>query len=255
MSKPKIVTFDLETIWDINEWAREDRAFAMSNWPGRTMKANINSILCFGYQVHGQKARNISVWHFPNRFKKNLNDDYDVCKAAYEILKDADAVVTHNGKRFDMSFLKTRLKKHRLPALPHRLVHIDTKEIASREYSLFSNKLSDLTEFLGVSAKISTSGKKLWSRIYKGDKKAQREMDIYNIQDVIATTECALAMREVTQIWPNHNIDSANPVCRACGSKRLQKKGFLRTATTKKQRLVCQDCGTQMSVNTRGGIS
>lgn len=255
MSKLKIVTFDLETIWDINEWAREDRAFGMSNWHGRTMKANINSILSFGWQVHGEKATNVSVWDFPKRFKKSLNDDYDVCKKAYDILHDADAIVTHNGKGFDLPFLRTRLKKNKLPALPPKIVHIDTKEIASREYSLFSNRLSDLAEFLGVGAKISTSGKKLWTRIYQGDRDAMKEMDRYNIQDVKVTTLCALAMRDITTNWPNINIGNTKQVCRACGGKHLEKRGFSYTATTKRQRYVCLDCGTWMTSNTKGKIS
>lgn len=255
MSKPKIVTFDLETIWNINEWAREDRAFAMSNYYGRTMKADINSILCFGYQILGEKAKNVSVWDFPQRKRKDLNDDYAVCKAAYEILKDADAIITHNGKNFDLPFLKTRLKKNKLPALPPRIVHIDTKEIAAREYSLFSNRLSDLAEFLGVGSKLSTSGKKLWTRIFNGDKKAEHEMDRYNIRDVSVTTKCALAMRDITSIWPNHNIDSKIPVCRACNSKRLNKHGYLYTATTKRQRYECLDCGTYMTASAKGKLS
>lgn len=255
MSKLKIVTFDLETIWNMTEWAREDRAFAMSAWYGRTMKADINSILCFGYQIHGQKAKNVSVWDFPVRYKKSLNDDYEVCKFAYEILKDADAIVTHNGKGFDLPFLKTRLKKNGLPALPPNIVHLDTKEIAARNYFLFSNKLSDVAEFLGVGAKISTAGKKLWSRIYKGDKSAEREMDRYNIQDVTVTTACALAMREVTTNWPNQNIGSTTQVCRACGSKHLHKRGFHYTSSTKRQRYECVDCGTWMTSTLKGKLS
>jgi DNA polymerase elongation subunit (family B) len=219
------------------------------------MKADINSILCFGYQVLGEKAKNLSVWDFPDRRARNLNDDYAVCKAAYEILKDADAIITHNGKNFDLPFLRTRLKKNKLPSLPPKIVHIDTKEIASREYFLFSNKLSDLAEFLGVGSKLSTSGKKLWTRIFKGDTKAEREMDRYNIRDVSVTTKCALAMRDVTTNWPNQNIGSKTPVCRACGGKHLHKRGFLYTSTTKRQRYQCLDCGTYMTSNTKGKLS
>lgn len=247
--KPKIVTFDLETIWNIDEWAREDRAFAMSNWPGRTMKADINSIICFGYQVHGEKPKCISVWDFKHYTPDLLNDDYELCAMAYEILKDADAIVTHNGKRFDWKFLKTRMKYHGLPRLDD-IIHIDTCAVARKEYSLFSNRLKDLSQFLGVEAKISTGGRQLWTRIYRGDKKAQKEMAVYCIQDVNVTTQCALAMKPEIKNWPNLNLYMGtlnNCPVPSCGSHKWQKHGRIATKTQLKQRFRCMDCGSTWS--------
>lgn len=254
MKPPKIITFDLETIWDINEWACEERAFGMSAWEGRTMKADINSVLCFGYQEHGKDAKVISAWDFASRYKKNINDDYEVVKAAYEILKDVDAVVTHNGKRFDWKFLQTRLKIHGLPNLP-KITHIDTCAVARSEYSLFSNRLKDLAKFLGVTPKISTSGKNLWTRIYRGDKKAQVEMVKYCKQDVKTTTECALNMVNVIKNWPNRNLfDGDGYQCPSCGSNNVQRRGFSITKSLKKQRYQCQDCAS-WSIEGKKGLS
>lgn len=241
--KLKIVTFDLETIWDINEWANEDKAFNMSAWPGRTMKADINSILCFGYQILGKPSKCISVWDNAKRFKKNLNDDYQVCKEAYDILKDADAIITHNGKRFDWKFLQTRLRKHGLPPLP-KILHIDTCAVARASYSLFSNRLKDLAKFLGVTPKISTAGKQLWTRIYKGDKSAHKEMVRYCKQDVETTSECALKMLNVISNWPTVG---GNADCPNCGSNNVQKRGERVTKTKRYSRYQCQDCGTWSS--------
>jgi DNA polymerase elongation subunit (family B) len=252
MKKPKIVTFDLETIWDINEWAQEERAFGMSNWEGRTMKADINSILCFGYQVHGESAKVISVWDCKGRFKKNLNDDFYVCMVAYSILKDADAVVTHNGKRFDWKFLQTRLKKHGIPTLP-KIIHIDTCAVAKNAYSLFSNRLKDLATFLKVAPKISTQGKQLWTRIYRGDKSAHKEMSAYCKQDVETTTACALEMQDVITNWPNINLyNESMDNCPTCGGKHIQKNGFIITKSKRLQRYRCIDCGSSMSKSTGG---
>lgn len=254
MKLPKIVTFDLETIWDINEWAQEERAFGMSNWEGRTMKADINSVLCFGYQIHGKGSKVISVWDFKNTFKANLNDDYLVCMAAYEILKDADAVVTHNGKRFDWKFLRTRFKKHGIPSLP-KIIHIDTCAVAKKEYSLFSNRLKDLAKFLGVAPKISTQGRQLWTRIYMGDKTAQKEMSAYCKQDVETTTACSIEMRDVITNWPNVNLyNNSSDKCPTCGGKHFQKNGFLITKTKKHQRYRCMSCGSSSS-KTVGGLN
>jgi DNA polymerase elongation subunit (family B) len=187
MNKPRIVTFDLETIWNIDEIAREDVFFGMSNWPGRTMKASIGSIICFGYKVYGEKrAKCASVWDDKEFFQENLNDDYLVCAHAYEVLKDADAIITHNGKRYDWKYLQTRLKINGLPTLD-KIPHIDTCAVAKANFSMYSNRLKDLSARFTPEHKISTGGKNLWTRVYRGDKAAMKEMAEYCKQDVIAT--------------------------------------------------------------------
>jgi len=47
------------------------------------------------------------------------------CQEIYKVLSEADAVVTHNGKRFDWKFLQTRLIKHKLKPMS-KTPHIDT---------------------------------------------------------------------------------------------------------------------------------
>lgn len=244
--KVKIVTFDLETIWDAKQWMREDRAFGMSNWEGRSMKANINSIITFGYQINDEEPQTISVWDFDGYHHSQVNDDYLLCQMAYDILHDADAVITHNGKRFDWKFLKTRLKIHRLNKLP-KIAHIDTCQEAKKHYSFFSNRLKDLADELGVSAKISTGGKSLWTRVYQGDVDAEVEMAEYCKGDVRATYECAIDMQDEITNWPNYNIYNdtlLNCPNINCGSLNIQKHGVRQTKTALKQRFRCQDCGT-----------
>jgi uncharacterized protein YprB with RNaseH-like and TPR domain len=207
------------------------------------MKADINSILCVGYQIMGESAKCISVWDFKSAFKKDLNNDYHVCKFAYELLKEADAVITHNGKRFDWKFLQTRLRVNGLPELP-KIIHIDTCAVAKAEYSLFSNRLKDLAKFLDCSPKVSTAGKQLWTRIYRGDETAQREMVAYCKQDVKTTTECALKMINVIKNWPK--MGEAQD-CPNCGSDNVQRRGNRVTKTKIYSRFHCQDCGTWSS--------
>ena len=248
MSKPRIVTFDLETIWDIDKIADEEVFFGLSNWPGRTMKASIGSIICFGYKVMGEKnAHVVSVWDDKDFFQENLNDDFLVCAAAYEILSDADAVITHNGKRFDWKYLQTRLKINGLPTLD-KIKHIDTCAVAKANLSMYSNRLKDLSNSFTPEAKISTSGKKLWSRVYRGDKSAMKEMAEYCKQDVVATEALAEAFRPMIKNWPNNNLyHGTTHNCPSCNSTKLQKNGVVPTLSGPKQRYRCMDCGSSMS--------
>jgi DNA polymerase elongation subunit (family B) len=146
MKDPKIVVFDLETLPNLRQalkvWPQ------LSNFPGLTLRATVSSIICFGYKQYtvDKKAKCVSAWDFPN-WEIDVNDDSEVCKIAYEVLNDADAVVTHNGKRFDWRHLQTRLKANKLPLLP-KIPHIDTKEIAKRHLYSFSNRLDYLGDWV-----------------------------------------------------------------------------------------------------------
>jgi len=93
---PKIILFDLETLPDLKEaikvWPQ------LSNYPGLTLKASITSIICAGYKEFDEgKTQVINAWDF-SRWKKDVNDDFSVVRALYDVLKEADAVVTHRQK-------------------------------------------------------------------------------------------------------------------------------------------------------------
>ena len=65
--------------------------------------------------------------------------------AAYDILKDADEIVTHNGKSFNVKVLNTRLAYYGMPPLP-KMHHVDTKH-AAKGLSLYSNSLANVAKF------------------------------------------------------------------------------------------------------------
>lgn len=239
MENYKIVVFDLETIWNIDELAREDRMFNIANYYGRTMKADINSIICFGWKVLDGPSGVVSAWDFEG----DLNDDAAVCAFAYDLLHDADCVVTHNGKRFDWKFLQTRLLINGLPSLP-KIPHVDTCILARKNLSLFSNRLKDLAAQFTPERKLDTGGKKLWTRVYKGDKKAMKEMAEYCEQDVITTEAVFKYLRQFSSNLPNINlIRGTTHSCPGCGSKNVQKNGKRVTKTAINQRYRCLDCG------------
>ena len=260
MKKPRIITFDLETIWDIDKIANEDVFFSLSNWPGRTMKASIGSIICFGYKVWGEKKPHcINVWDDKASFKANINDDYLVCAAAYEILKDADAIITHNGRRYDFKYLETRLKINGLPSLPPHLKtasHIDTCAVAKASFSMYSNRLKDLASQFTPENKIATGGKKLWTRVYRGDSLAMREMSEYCKQDVVATEALAEAFKPQIKNWPNMNVFMGTlNNCNVCHSTNVQKHGTRPTISgVLRQRFRCMDCGSTSTQTATGKV-
>lgn len=241
--EPKIVLFDLETLPNLEKalevWPQID------DYPGKTLRSTITSIICAGFKVYssGEKTRVINAWDFPN-WEINVNDDSFVCEEIYRVLHDADAVVTHNGVRFDWKYLQTRLLINNLPLLP-KIPHIDTKALASKHLFSFNNRLGYLGEWMVKDQKMSHEGWKLWVKVYKRNQKAMQTMSKYCAQDVDLLEKVFVKLKPLAYNIPNYNlfVDPGKVQCPRCGSTRLWSKGFKYTATRYYRRYKCKDCG------------
>lgn len=246
--KPRIISWDLETLAELNKVMKF--LPGMSAYPGLTMKATHNTIICCGYKILGEKKVHcINAWDYPKRWKKDVNDDYDVVKAIYKVLKDADGIVTHNGKRFDLKFLNSRLVFHGFAPLP-KIPHIDTCTVAKSKLFLFNNRLNTVAEFLGCELKMENGGWNLWERVLRREKKAQATMTKYCKQDVEVLEQVFLKLRPMIGNVPNYNLfsESERQICPNCGSDRIQKHGTRMMTGGPVQRYKCNDCGTTHTV-------
>ncbi len=243
-NKPNIILVDLETLPNLPKalevWTQ------LGNWPGLTMKATISTVICFGYKVYGEdkKAKCISAWDYPKRWNKDVNDDYEVVKAAYDILINADAVVTQNGKRFDWKFLQTRLMIHGLPPLP-KIQHIDTKVLAKSNLFIFNNSLKELAKNLTDTTKMENEGWDLWVKTWNRDPKAMKIMVKYCKQDVDSMEKVFIRLRPfIKEI--NYNVFRKDGVecCPSCGGFEIMKNGTRVTTTKMVQRWICRECWT-----------
>ena len=241
-NKPRIIVWDIETLPNLpavlHKWIR------MRDFMG--LKADISTMICFGYKIHGQKKTHcLNVWDYPN-WKKNINDDYELVKAAKEVLDSADAIVTHNGKMFDYKFLNTRLAFHGLAPLL-KIPHIDTCMLARKRLYLASNRLDDLAKFLKLDGKMKHDGWDLWIDVHGRSEKAMKTMTEYCKKDVRVLDECFTRLKgRAGDVIPNHNHwrSTQNEVCPACGSADYIKWGHRITATNKFPRYRCKSCGT-----------
>src|SRR6185312_10442361 len=110
-------------------------------------------------------------------------------------------------------------------------------------FSFPSYKLEYVAKKLGVGEKVKHSGHELWVKVMAGDRKAQRQMREYNIQD----TELLIPLYEKLRPWisapATFGSMSGEDVCPACGSPDLHREGHAYTLTGKYQRYVCNNCG------------
>lgn len=262
MSKPKIVLWDLETLPDVRKHIRNLPEYNSDRY-GLTLKADVNTILCFGYKLYNQgKVECKNVWDFKSG-QKNINDDYELVKFAYNMLHDADAIVTHNGINFDLKFLNTRLSIHGLPPLP-KITHIDTCSLSKNKLFLIKNRLNSLADALSTERKMENGGWSLWERLalskWEGSKEQisrdKNTMSKYCKQDVVVLEKVFDKLKPYMSTLPNRNLfDGDGFDCPSCGSHKMQKRGEQKTKTTIYQRYQCQDCGSWSKEMKKGLVS
>lgn len=243
MADPRIIVWDLESLPNLPEALRVWPA--ISNTPGMTLKASISTIICAGWKPLGSdRTECICAWDFPE-WIDNVNDDKRVVEAIAEVLRDADCVITHNGKRFDWPFLQTRLLANGLDPLP-RIHHVDTCQTARSQLSVANNRLQTVARFLTDKEKKQHEGWDLWVRVHSRDPAACEEMKAYCMQDVDVLEQVFRSMRPLVRGLPNQNLFSPmkENSCPQCGSTRLRKEGKRYTSTGTYQRYICTDCRT-----------
>jgi DNA polymerase elongation subunit (family B) len=242
-NEPKIILWDIESLPNLKQVMQIFPS--LSDYPGLTLKASLNSMICFGYQIFGEKEiKCINAWDFPG-WKKNINDDRDLVMAAYEILKDADATVTHNGKRFDIKFLQTRLLYHGLTPLP-KIRHIDTCAEAKRNLLMFNNRLNTISKFLTSEEKLENGGWDLWVKVMNREEKAMELMSRYCKQDVKILNNIFKKIRPFVTNIPNYNHYRSieKGLCPSCGGSRLTGHGQIVRKSGLIARFLCRDCGS-----------
>lgn len=181
---------------------------------------------------------------------KNIEDDSKILKKMWNLLNEADIVVTQNGKKFDMKKLNARFILNNMgPPSPYR--QIDTLVIAKKNFGFTSNKLEYMTKKLCKKNKKSNhkkfSGFELWRECLAGNKAAWAEMKHYNVMDVLSLEE----LYHKLQPWDNSiNFAVYNETSEVqcnCGSIKLQKRGYNHSNAGKYQRYQCMECGKWLS--------
>ena len=100
-----------------------------------------------------------------------------------KIIDSADEIVTQNGDKFDIKWLRARCIYHGIP-ISNKFNSIDTLKMARAGFNFNSNKLEYVGSFLGVGEKLKT-GYYLWKRIVlNDDPDAMKQMIAYCEEDV-----------------------------------------------------------------------
>jgi len=241
MKKLKVLVLDCETapmlayIWDLrDEGVTLDRL--RDDW----------HIMSWAAKWLGEKK----VFYRDQRAAKVLEDDREILKELWQLLDEADVVITQNGVNFDTPKLNARFILHGMPP-PSPYRHLDTYQIVKRVARFSSNKLEYLTAKLCKKYKKlphkKFPGFSLWKECLAGNRKAWEEMRVYNIHDVLATEELYTKIRAwAPETMPDvYQTSSPALECRVCGEAgSMQRRGMRVTKKSQFARYQCQKCGS-----------
>ena len=170
----------------------------------------------------------------------------ELIEKAFQLLSEADAVVTYNGDRFDIPHLNREFAELRL-GRPEPFASIDLYKVVKKHHKFLSKKLAYITGRLELSGKRENSGWPLWIGCVNGEAWAWQEMREYNLQDVVTTEELYLELLVWIDNHPNVSLfkePDDRPHCPRCGDPKIVKQGFKRTKVGKFQQYQCLACGS-----------
>ena len=190
-------------------------------------------------------------------FRSDHHDGHDeMIRAAWELLNEADIVVTYNGVAFDLPHLNREFALAGLtPPAPWR--DVDLIRTVRKEFNFTSNKLANVVDELNVGGKMSTGGFELWRDCMNGDAKAWDKMRRYNTTDVRITERLYDRLRPWIRnhphlgLWADADGNGESWACPTCGHKTPtpDRDRTVRTAVQQYHAYVCPKCGAQIRGN------
>jgi len=165
----------------------------------------------------------------------------------------ADRIMGHNFRQFDIRHINARIAYHKLAPLDNIFLIEDTLKAARNKLYLPSYTLDSLGKYFGLGEKVKHRGIQMWLDIWlRKDKKALKEMleygdgDIVLLQKVYDRLKPYLAFRSMNLSVLN---DDANlcPKCGTSGSLIARHKGHM-TPLGFKRRVSCKACNAWSTI-------
>lgn len=170
-------------------------------------------------------------------------DDKRIAESLWKMFDDADVIIGHNVRSFDIRFSNGRFFRNGLkPPSPYQT--IDTLREYEKTMRILSYKLDYISFLINNQRKLHTDYE-LWQRCDKGDNEALQYMFVYNKKDVLLLEEAYLEIRPWIKSHPNYAIFSESTIscCIYCGSDQLDDGGIYVTPAGRFHCRRCKECG------------
>lgn len=182
---------------------------------------------------------------YMEEFKENPRCDKKIVETLWRLMDEADIVIGHFVKRFDVPQMNARFAIHGFaPPSPYKM--ICTKELAAKHFKFEGNSLAELADHLGVGNKIKTDFD-TWKNCVQdyGTVDGWNTMLEYNEMDVEVLERVYLRLRAYDTKHPNVSLyydDSELKRCTVCGSTQLTelpKNVYTQVSSFKSYRCEC----------------
>ena len=174
--------------------------------------------------------------------------DLSITKSLIDVINQADIVIAHNAKGFDIKKVNSRILINKLkPTMPVQVV--DTLIESRKNFAHLSHKLDWCAKIIDAQQKDPTDFT-LWSQCC-GDEGIEKQiealayMEKYNRTDIRALEDVYLAIRPFIKSHPNLGLyyDGEYQRCPNCGSPNLDWGGHYFTTVGRFMTFRCMSCG------------
>lgn len=247
MPRKKRLIFDIEVAPNVG-W------FWKPEYYMRVSHENIileGSIICICWKWEGERGVHYLTWDSKHNERKML-------LSFIRTVNDADELVTHNGDKFDIVWLRTRCLVNNVPMMPD-YISIDTYKEAKHHFNFMSNKLSHIAKVCGLGEKMETGGAKLWKQVLMGETELEnrdfwKRLLLGNNPAALRkmVRYCKNDVRLLERVWgkmapyikPKSHFGGATNSCPECGSFNLTVNKYrLSAAGARRACVQCRECG------------
>ena len=189
--------------------------------------------ICWAARWKGQKRM---------MFEAEWKDPEAMLRKSWELFDQADAVLTFNGKKFDIPHLRGAWLEAGFPP-PRPWKDIDLYALARNKFGYTSNSLDHITKRLGFRGKNDAYSIEMGEAATSGDKEAQKRLREYNASDVELTEFLHQRLLGYMPTHP-HLGRTSKITCNQCGGKELaEQPNNYQAVLLQYQMFRCDNCG------------
>ena len=235
---PRVLLFDLERLpgrYTRDIW--EPRDLQRLNYLHPDRWDELPSLLCGSWLHLGDKRPGfVAAWE--------SDDASHVARTFRDLMDDADVIVTFNGSKADVPWLRQEWVVNGIPT-PTPTKHIDLYRVARSSFAFESKSLRHLCDRLGVDNKTGHYNADEARAAAGGDVKAQRRLKRYSVGDSVIL---AGVLDRLAPYVKGVNLglyhDDTVKRCATCGDAELRRDGEQATTAGVYPLWRCRRCGS-----------
>ena len=162
------------------------------------LQADFGIILCGVIKEEGKRPKIFRHDKLCKTWKTKRSDDTAVTIAIAEEIRKHPIWTAHNGKKFDLPYINTRLLRCGLSPLPAPKVLIDPVELARNKLRMSFNGLSQIASLLKCNSKTEVEPE-IWVRAaFDGCTKSMDYITAHCVEDVFTLEKVVDKLKELS---------------------------------------------------------